>query len=271
MHQNLGLPDPFTDDYRLNLLLARARKKDPEPAGKMPATLSLLDVLDSTLDLSKLEDYCVSAYHLNGLAYANRVSEIAIGEDHTILWKDIEFHLDDFEMDVVRSAQHPDELTETQQSDKVTRFGQGLPRSHFVNPEDSWHCIVTRICELKRRLAAVGMAKPADPVFSWAPGKGVTRHMSQKLLKRAAVLCGIPAGDIATHSLRAGAMSAAMAAEIPWHIAKDFLRWKSDKSAELYAWPHTRVMKDRVAAFFKSANLHATRRINGMEGVLQRQ
>ena len=81
------------------------------------------------------------------------------------------------------------------------------------------------------------MAQPSDPVFSWTPGKGVTRRMSQKL-KRAAVLCGIPAGDVATHSLRAGAMSAAMAAEIPWHVAKDFLRWKSDKSAELYAWPH---------------------------------
>ena len=95
--------------------------------------------------------------------------------------------------------------------------------------------------------------------------------MSQKLLKRAAVLCGIPAGDIATHSLRAGAMSAAMATKIPWHVAKDFLRWKSDKSAELYAWPHTRAMKGRAAAFFKSASLHATRRINGMGGVLQRQ
>jgi hypothetical protein len=106
MHENIGLPNPFTDDYRLNLLLARARKLDPEPVGKMPCTLSLLDVMDSTLDLAKLEDFCVSAYHLNGLAYGNRVSEIAngIGEAHTIRWADVDFSLDNKELDVLRSA-----------------------------------------------------------------------------------------------------------------------------------------------------------------------
>ena len=76
MREDMGLtwgcPNPFGDDYmyKLYLLLAIARKVDPKPAGKMPRTLALLGVLDSTLDFSKLEDVCVSAYHLNGLSDA---------------------------------------------------------------------------------------------------------------------------------------------------------------------------------------------------------
>ena len=269
-HETLTKPDPFKDDYRLQLLLSRAKKHDPVSVGKMPCTPHLLDAMDTTLALDTIEGFTVSAYHLNGLAYGNRVSEIAIGEDHTSTWKDFRLLLDDTVLDVTVSNLQPDELEETQQSDKTTRFGEGMPRSHFVNEDDQWRCIVTRMCELKRWLAKLGMAKDTDPVFSWAPGKGVTRTMSQKLLKRAAMLCGIPAGDVGTHSLRSGAMCQAMAAEIPWHQAKQFLRWKSDKSAELYNWPSSSSMKGRAAAFFKSASLHAVRRINGM-GVRPRQ
>ena len=50
---------------------------------------------------------------------------------------DVVFSLDNLELDVLNSALLPDELTETQQSDKTTRFGKGLPRSDFANLDDN--------------------------------------------------------------------------------------------------------------------------------------
>ena len=149
MHENMGLPNPFEDDYGLNLLLDRARKMDPKPVGKMPCTLALLGVLDSTLDFSKLEDVCVSAYHLNGLSDATATGYPRLpSAKHThcarqtlssawATW--IWVHM-------LTPSLHPDELIETQQYDKVNKFGKGLPRSHPINPtacpNGTWHCIV---------------------------------------------------------------------------------------------------------------------------------
>ena len=103
------------------------------------------------------------------------------------------------------------------------------------------------------------MARPSDPVFSWAPGSGVTRAMASSVLKEAAVVCGIPAADISNHSLRSGAMTAFRAAGIPWAETKMFLRWKSDSSAELYNWPHTQLVAGKAAQIFSSAPIHRLR------------
>jgi len=103
------------------------------------------------------------------------------------------------------------------------------------------------------------MARPKDPLFSWAPGKGVTRRMASAILKQAATACGIPAADISNHSLRAGAMTAFRAAGIPWRETKLFLRWKSDSAAELYEWPHTQIVAGMASRIFSSAPIHRMR------------
>jgi hypothetical protein len=264
-HANRLLPDPLADCFQLREILYRAKKLDPESRGKLPVTVSLLVFLFALLDLDMIEHRTIRAYYLHGFAYGNRVSEIAIGEKYTILWEDLHFYLRDVEVDVLAVAANgsplhePDELESIQQADKTTRRGKGVPRSHTLNVADPGLCVVRALCALKRDLAAVGMAKPGDPVFSWAPGRGVSRKMAGAILKEAAAACGIPAADISNHSLRSGAMTAFRAAGIPWVETKMFLRWKSDSSADLYNWPHTRLVAGKAAQIFSSAPIHRMR------------
>jgi hypothetical protein len=249
----------------LKEILRRARALDPDSVGKLPVTVALLIVLFSLLDRSRIEHQVIAAYYVHGFAFGNRVSEIAIGELFTLLWEDLHFYRQDVEVDVLLLDQagvwvfEPDELESIQQADKVTRRGKGVPRSHTLNTSDERLCVVRRLCDLKRALWRLGMARPSDPVFSWAPGSGVTRAMASSVLKEAAVVCGIPAADISNHSLRSGAMTAFRAAGIPWAETKMFLRWKSDSSAELYNWPHTQLVAGKAAQIFSSAPIHRLR------------
>jgi len=264
-HSNRFQPDPFEGCFELLEILRRAKKLDPESKGKLPVTISLLIVLFSLLDPRVLEHRVLKAYYLHGFAYGNRVSEIAVGELYTMRWQDVHFYLRGTEVDILaREADgsfslEPDELESIQQADKVTRRGRGVPRSHTLNDSDSDLCVVRAICSLKRDLESVNMARPEDPLFSWAPGKGVTRRMASAILKQAATACGIPAADISNHSLRAGAMTAFRAAGIPWRETKLFLRWKSDSAAELYEWPHTQIVAGMASRIFSSAPIHRMR------------
>jgi hypothetical protein len=264
-HANRFLPDPFADCFELVEILRRARKLDPDSVGKLPVTVALLVVLFSMLDPSRIEHRTLAAYYLHAFAFGNRVSEVAISEMFTIVWEDLHFYLLDHEIDVLavgpdgRYRSDPDELESIQQADKMTRRGHGAPRSHTLNVLEPRLCVVKSLCALKRDLAGVGMARPDDPVFSWAPGKGVTRKMASSVLKEAAAACGIPAAKISNHSLRSGAMTAFRAAGIPWIVTKMFLRWKSDSAAELYNWPHTRLVAGRAGEIFSSAPIHRMR------------
>jgi len=264
-HANRFLSDPFEGCFELSELLRRAKKLDPDPVGKLPVTVALLKVLYAVLDCTLLEHRVIRAYYMYGFAYGSRVSEIAIKEKFTVLWSDLHFYLDGVEVDVMerdplnRFRFQPDELEAIQQADKTTRRGKGVPRSHFLNGADSSWCIVRALCALKRDLRAVGMAKDDDPVFSWSDGAGVTRPMAGAMLKEAASMCGIPKARISCHSLRSGAMTAFRAAGIGWPETKMFLRWKSDSAADLYNWPHTRLVAGKAAQIFSSAPIHRLR------------
>jgi hypothetical protein len=264
-HANRFMPDPLSDCFELKEILRRAKKLDPDAEGKLPVTVSLLIVLFSLLQPSLIEHRVLRAYYVYGFSYGSRVSEIAIGEEYTVLWCDLHFYMRDLEMDVLaRDARgmylsEPDELESIQQADKTTRRGKGVPRSHTLNASGPDLCLVRSMCSLKRALHAIGMARPNDPVFSWAAGKGVTRKMASSVLKEAAAACGIPAAKVSNHSLRSGAMTAFRAAGIPWAETKMFLRWKSDSSAELYNWPHTRLVAGKAAQIFSVAPVHRMR------------
>ena len=207
-----------------------------------------------------LHAFCIFAF-----AFGSRVSEVAIKELYTNQWADLHFYLLGKEVDVLATGPsgcylfEPDELEAIQQADETTRGGRGVPRSHTLNTLDHEWCVVRVLCSLKRDLALVGMAGPTDPVFSWAPAKGVTRKMAGEVLKVAAVACGIPAADVSCHSLRSGAMTAFRAAGIPWAETKMFLRWKSDSAADLYNWPHTKLVAGKAAQIFSSAPIHRLR------------
>jgi hypothetical protein len=251
----------------LQELLRRAKRLDPDAKGKLPATVALLVALFSLLQPALIEHKTLRAYYMYGFSYGSRVSEIAIGEQYTVLWQDLHFYLCDREIDILETdgaglyRNSPDELEAIQQADKTTRRGKGVPRSHTLNTADPSLCVVLHMCDLKRALHELGMARPEDPVFAWAPGKGVTRKMAGSVLKEAAVACGIPAAAVSNHSLRSGAMTAFRAAGIGWPETKMFLRWKSDSSADLYNWPHTRLVAGKAAQIFSAAPIH---RLRGM-------
>lgn len=161
-------------------------------------------------------------------------------------------------MDPLTDPRDPEEFEIIQQTDKMTRYGWGCPRSHFRDDTPMWD-IPSNMANLKRRLHAEGMARPDDPIFSWAPGLGVTRSAAAALLKSAAVDCGIPQSDVANHSLRSGAMTAALSAGYDYPSACRFFRWKSESVAELYCWPYTRMMHDSGGSLFSEVPLYRTR------------
>jgi hypothetical protein len=264
-HANRFLPDPLEDCFELAEILHRAKKLDPDSVGKLPVTIALLRVLFSMLCLANIEHRVLHALYIFAFAFGNRISEVAVHELYTICWEDLHFYLKDVEVDVLARGptghyiDDPDELEAIQQADKTTRRGKGVPRSHTLNSLDHSMCVVRTLCCLKRDLALIGMAKPGDPVFAWAPSKGVTRKMAGAVLKEAAVACGIPAADVSCHSLRSGAMTAFRAAGIPWAETKLFLRWKSDSAADLYNWPHTKLVAGKADKIFSSAPIHRLR------------
>ena len=134
-------------------------------------------------------------------------------------------------------------------SDKTHNFGQGTARSFFaINNTQDERCVVRDL----GRLWLMSERVTSFPTFSWDNGtKGVVRHRVIQALKYAAVLEGIPAADIASHSLRITGLSRLLSAGMSFRSAVTFGRWRSDCALRYY-WPSTSLAKEYAEAMWLS-------------------
>jgi hypothetical protein len=174
------------------------------------------------------------------IAFLCRISEWGFDGKHSLRWHAVAFFDSNRDMLSVESLLDVPLIFEVELtflSDKTHNFGVGgTCRSFFAIPDQSdRRCVV-------RDLARVWLMSERDiehHVFSWANDtQGPTRAKVSAVLKSAAVCSGIPAADVATHSLRVTGLSRLLAAGMDYEEARTYGRWKSD-CARRYWWPAT--------------------------------
>ena len=109
-------------------------------------------------------------------------------------------------------------------------------------------------------------------MFSWAADtQGVTRQLVSDMLKEAAIATGIPGADVSTHSLRRTGLSRLVAKgplnpnPMPWEIAREYGRWKSD-CARRYFWASSELAQNYATAIWASPRFVQVRGGGGGEG-----
>ena len=133
--------------------------------------------------------------------------------------------------------------------------GQGKARSFFaVTDLSNTDCIVRDMA----RLWLMSERAKNYNVFSWAADtQGVTRNLVSSMLKEAAIATGIPGADVSTHSLRRTGLSRLVAKgplnpnPMPWLVAREYGRWKSD-CARRYFWASTELAQNYATAIWAS-------------------
>ena len=133
--------------------------------------------------------------------------------------------------------------------------GQGKARSFFaITDLSNTDCIVRDMA----RLWLMSEKAKDYKVFSWAADtQGVTRSLVSSMLKEAAIATGIPGADVSTHSLRRTGLSRLVAKgplnpnPMPWLVAREYGRWKSD-CARRYFWASTELAQNYATAIWAS-------------------
>ena len=108
-------------------------------------------------------------------------------------------------------------------------------------------------------------------MFSWAADtQGVTRQLVSDMLKEAAIATGIPGADVSTHSLRRTGLSRLVAKgplnpnPMPWEIAREYGRWKSD-CARRYFWASSELAQNYATAIWASPRFVQVRGRGGVK------
>lgn len=243
-HEARRLVDPFASNVHLRHKVAHLCQLDGPPQSKIPVTDATLAVLKQLLDLNKRPSLVLWVGLRFAIALLCRISEWGFNEKHSVTWRCIIFYDKDRNVLHLHSIAQLYLIFEMEvlfYSDKTHNFGQGTARSFFAIPDATdTRCVV-------RDMATLWLISERDKsyqVFSWNHNtKGPTRLDVSAVLKQAAIQNGIPAADIASHSLRISGLSRLLAAGMPYEFARAYGRWRSD-CARRYWWPETRMAQE---------------------------
>ena len=267
-HKSEFLEDPFTNNQLLRDALANAVALDDPVKPKIPVSNETLQAMRQRLDLSDRKSFVLWIAVRFAITYLCRISEYAVDGAHTVLWKHLIFYTSNeavggrqpIEIKSIADVYRAAELQVIFYSDKTNprgkhAAGQGKARSFFaIKDLKNTDCIVRDMA----RLWLVSERVKSYKVFSWAADtQGVTRQLVSDMLKEAAIATGIPGADVSTHSLRRTGLSRLVAKgplnpnPMPWEIAREFGRWKSD-CARRYFWASTELAQNYATAIWAS-------------------
>jgi hypothetical protein len=263
-HETRRMTDPFANNVMLKHKIKEMCKLDGPPQPKIPVTDATLATLKQLLDLSKRPSLVLWVGLRFAIALLCRISEWGFNEKHAVTWRCIIFYDEDHNEIHLHSIAQLYQIFEMEvlfYSDKTHDFGQGTARSFFAIPDTSdGRCIVRDVA----LLWLLSEREKSYQVFSWDHNtRGPSRQDVSTVLKQAAILNGIPAADIASHSLRISGLSRLLAAGMPYEFARAYGRWRSD-CARRYWWPETKMAQDYSSKLWDPA-LFA--RIRGGGGV----
>jgi hypothetical protein len=239
-------------------VIADAVALDAPQEPKIPVTNTTLAALRAKLDISQRPAFVLWAGIRFAIAFLCRISEWAVNDKHTVIWSHIVFYTAKDSSGgrrklIVTTASDVWLVAEMQvifYSDKTAKPGYGRARSFFaIDNRNDTRCIVRDIA----RLWLISERVPDYDVFSWnANTDGVSRKLVNQVLKAAAVETGIPGADVSSHSLRCTGLCRLLHAKMPWELAKQFGRWRSD-CALRYFWASTELAADYAASIWNSA------------------
>jgi site-specific DNA-cytosine methylase len=267
-HKAEYLEDPFVNNQLLRDAIADAVALDDPVKPKIPVSNETLQALQQRLSLTDRKGFVLWIAVKFAITYLCRISEYAVDGAHAVLWKHLIFYTSSeaeggrqpLKIKSVADVYRAAELQVIFYSDKTNprgnkAVGQGKARSFFsIRDLKNTDCIVRDMA----RLWLISERFSSYKVFSWAADtQGVTRQLVSDMLKEAAIATGIPGADVSTHSLRRTGLSRLVAKgplnpnPMPWEIAREYGRWKSD-CARRYFWASSELAQNYATAIWAS-------------------
>lgn len=247
-------PDPFKDMEPLDQWLADLTKMDGPAECKLPVPLSLLRLIFTLLDPileTSLDARVKKTALLTGFWWLLRSSEYLAGDsgqfnpERALTWKDVTARVSKKQGWVKATLQEA--LAELKKGRDVrislTLFSSKNKQETCTRTlsavQGSQDCPVANLLELHSAVAQWHETEPTDdaPVFSLEKGTVFSRSQISDILKQASQTAGIPAGRVASHSLRRGGASAFVASGASDAAIQRFGRWTSD-AYKAYVFPH---------------------------------
>jgi hypothetical protein len=254
-HKAHRLNPPFKNNELIRDMMKTAMANDDPSKSKVPLTERQMLALRNSLDLGTREGFCLWTGLRFAIAFLCRISEWAVNEKHTLIWRAITFfdkNRQPMEVKCWEDVALVYEMEVIFFTDKTHGVGDGVVRSFFAIPDlDDDRCIV-------RDMAALWLQSEQIQdyaVFSWNGNEdGIKRAQVNKVLKASAVAVGISGGDVASHSCRITGLSRLLAQGMPFHLAREHGRWSKNSTCVLkYFWPHTTMARDFAAAIWEAS------------------
>jgi hypothetical protein len=228
-HLNAGLPNPLEGKFRMGSAIKALKRLRGDSTGKLPATPQLLRHIKRCLNFSKPRHAVIWCVVTFGFFLMMRCSEyLAEGNVfdpvRSLTTDKVQPHAggqplepDDYE--------RADSLTVLFELAKTDQNRVGCTRTVYATGDDL--CPVEAYKQLRRMRG--GNWRGREAVMMDQSGWIMNRDFMASLLKVAAVDCGVPAAEVATHSLRIGGATAMYATQkYTDDEVRRFGRWKSD-------------------------------------------